>query len=186
MSEAHATSPDAACTRSAIALVDVSAVVVNHNGGDRVIRAVAALVGQRYPLSQVVVVDNASSDGSPGRISAAFPEVRIIDLGGNRGLSVARNAGLRAVSSRLVLLVDHDIYVEDTAVAAMVDAWQAERAAVVCPRVRLVPERDVVQAEGAAPYFLGTMALRHAYSPVAALDRQRMYVGGCIGACYLG
>jgi hypothetical protein len=46
------------------ASLGVSAVVVNHNGGDRVLRALRELFEQSYPLAQVVVVDNASTDGS--------------------------------------------------------------------------------------------------------------------------
>ncbi len=109
----------------------------------------------------------------------------MVEQGANLGPSIARNAGLRAVDSPLVLLVDHDTYVDDDTVIRMVEAYEAERPAVVCPRVRLVPERDVVQADGAAAYFLGTMVLRHGYRPLETLDRQRAVVGGCITACCL-
>ena len=163
----------------------VGAVVVNHDGGERVLRVVAALVGQRHPLAEVVVVDNQSSDGSPAQIRRQFPSVRVLDVGGNLGLSVARNIGLNSVDTPLILLLDHDVYVEDGTIGAMVEAWCAERPAVVCPRIRLIPERDIVQADGAAVHFLGTMILRHGYQPVATTLPRRSDVGGCIGACLL-
>jgi GT2 family glycosyltransferase len=159
--------------------------VVNHDGGDRVLRVVEALLRQRYPLAEVVVVDNQSNDGSPQRIRTQYPGVRVLDMGANRGLSVARNAGLRSVDTPLTLLVDHDVYVEDGAIAAMVEAYGDQRPAVICPRIRLIPERDVVQAEGAAVHFLGTMILRHAYQSVATTVARQSLVGGCIGACLL-
>jgi GT2 family glycosyltransferase len=43
----------------------------------------------------------------------------------------------------------------------------------------------VVQADGAAIHFLGTMILRHGYQPVATTTTERSVVGGCIGACML-
>jgi GT2 family glycosyltransferase len=177
--------PDDATSEGRSRPLEVSAVVVNHNGGDRVLRALRELFEQSYPLAQVVVVDNASTDDSAARIRGTFAGARVVDMGGNLGLSAARNAGLRCVDSPLVLLLDHDIYVQRETVALMVEAYRAERPAVVCPRIRLVPELDVVQADGAAIYFLGTMRLRHGYRPVAALHQQRAFVDGCIGACYL-
>jgi GT2 family glycosyltransferase len=171
--------------RGATAPVAVSAVVINHNGGERVLRVLRALLEQSYPLGQLVVIDNASTDGSAARIRGTFPAVRVVDMGGNLGPCAARNAGLHSVDSPLVLLVDHDIYVGRETVALMVEAYQAERPTIVCPRVRLVPERDVVQTDGAGVYFLGTLRLRNGFQPVATLDRQRAFVGACISACYL-
>ena len=90
----------------------VSAVVINYNGGDRTIRCLEALTGQTRSLDHIVVVDNGSSDGGPERLRDRFPEVEVIELGENRGLPAARNIGLAAVGSDLVLLTDNDIYLE--------------------------------------------------------------------------
>jgi hypothetical protein len=163
----------------------VAAVVVNYNGGERVLRVVEALLRQSYPLADFVVVDNASTDGSPERVRQRFPQVRVLVQEDNKGLSTARNVGLRAVQAPLVLLLDHDVYVEPCAIREMVQAYLAEAPAVVCPRVRLLPERDIVQAEGAAVHFLGMMILRHDFAPVNEVPRERAIVDGCIGACML-
>ena len=163
----------------------VSAVVINYNGGDRTLRCLDALTRQTTPLDQVVVVDNGSEDGSPGRIRDRFAEVEVIELGENRGLPAARNVGLDAIRSDLVLLVDSDIYLEPDALHRLVSAQTETGATVVCPRIRLIPERDVVQADGAAAHFVGTMVLRHAYTDVDEAPAERADVGGCIGACYL-
>ena len=160
-------------------------MVVNHNGGERVLRALAALTHQRHPLTEIVVVDNASTDGSVAQIRARFPSVRIVMPGGNAGLATARNLGLQTARTPLVLLVDHDIYVEDDALAAMVRAYAAWRPTVVCPRIRLVPERDIIQMEGASTHFVGTMILRHGYQRVDATSARPAYVDGCAGACML-
>jgi GT2 family glycosyltransferase len=163
----------------------VSAVVINFNGGGRTLQCLEALHRQSMPLHRVIVVDNGSTDGSPADIRGRFGEVEVIELGENRGLPAARNVGLRAAASDLVLLVDSDIYLEPDALDRLVSAQGDTGATVVCPRIRLIPERDVVQADGAAPHFIGTMALRHAYTDVELLPEDRAHVGGCIGACYL-
>jgi GT2 family glycosyltransferase len=67
----------------------------------------------------------------------------------------------------------------------MVCAFEAHRPTVVCPRIRLIPEREVVQADGAELHFLGTMILRHGNQYVDRTPAVPGYVEGCIGACML-
>lgn len=163
----------------------VGAVVINYNGGHRILNCLEALRRQTVPLCRIVVVDNGSGDGTPESIRERFAEVEVIELGENRGLPAARNVGLAAVGSDLVLLADSDIYLEPDALERLVSAQGETGVAVVCPRIRLIPERDVVQADGAATHFVGTMVLLHAYTDVERVPTERRGVGGCIGACYL-
>lgn len=163
----------------------ISAVVVNFNGGTRTLNCLDALMRQTWPLLRVVVVDNGSEDGSPRQIKNRFHDVEILELGENRGLPAARNIGLSHVTSDLVLLLDNDVYPEPDCLERLVAAWAETRPTVVCPRIRLIPERDVVQADGAAVHFVGTMILRHGYRPVAEVSAKRSAVDACIGACYL-
>jgi GT2 family glycosyltransferase len=169
----------------AVNQLSVGAVVVNFNGGERVLRALDALHRQQFRLADIIVVDNASDDGSPARIRAAFPQARLIELASNTGLSNARNVGLRALDTTLAFIVDHDIYAAESCVANMVRAYDAERPAVICPRIRLVPQREIVQVEGASPHFLGTLILRHGYRPVAGTPPVAQYVDGSPGGCML-
>ena len=165
----------------------ISAVVVSYNGGDRTLRTLAALRDQETPLAAVILVDNGSDDGTPARVREGFPEVQILAMGGNHGLPAARNVGLRHAATDLVLLLDHDVYAAPGCIArlaAHLDGADGSPA-VVCPRIRLVPERDTVQADGTEAHFLGTMTLRNGYRPLAELPSAPAEVGGCLGACML-
>lgn len=66
----------------------VLAVIVNYNGGHYIEAALASLVAQTLP-PDVLVIDNASTDGSVARLRARFPHVRIVETGENRGVVVA-------------------------------------------------------------------------------------------------
>jgi GT2 family glycosyltransferase len=105
----------------------VGAVVVNFNGGERIVRVLDALCCQQYPVADIVVVDNDSDDGSLAQIRAAFPKVRIIELGLNAGLPTARNVGLRALDTVLAFIVDHDIYADERCIGIMVRAYGGRR-----------------------------------------------------------
>lgn len=164
----------------------VAAVVINYNGGEKVLNTVQHLLDQDEPLTKIVVCDNASTDGSPAKLRERFPSIVVHDMPGNDGLPIARNTGLGLVDADLVFLVDADVYAQADTIVKMVDTYLAfDRPAVVCPRIRLIPETEIVQAEGAEAHFLGNMILRHAYTPAAELPDTAQEVGGCIGACYL-
>lgn len=165
--------------------VGVDGLVINHNGGDRLLRVVEALHAQSKPLKTIVVVDNGSSDGSLERLERAFPDVDLMPLGQNLGLPRARNLGLRRCSSELVLMTDHDIYVEPDCLGYLVRAEQETRAAVVVPRIRLLPETELVQADGASIHFVGALAVRHGSRPVGELRSERSEVKAWIGGCLL-
>lgn len=166
----------------------VAATVVNYNGGQRVLNTLASLVEQRFALESITVVDNGSTDGSPDAIEQRFPQVHVMRLGENRGLPAARNAVLAEATADRVVLVDADLLFEPDTIERLDEAMEQTGAAVVCPRVRLHPEREVVQADGAEAHFVGTMTLRHGHRPADSLDaaeNRRAEVGGCIGACML-
>jgi hypothetical protein len=163
----------------------VGAVIVNFNSGKRILAVLEALHRQSYPLLQIVVVDNASTDGSSALLREAFPSVTVIELKTNTGVSSARNVGLRALNTSLAFLMDHDIYPDEQCLAIMVRAHARERAQVICPRVLLLPEREIVQVEGASPHFLGTLILRHGFQPVHDTPAIAQSVAGAPGGCML-
>jgi GT2 family glycosyltransferase len=163
----------------------ISAVVVNYNGGDNILRCLRALEAQSIRLAAVIVVDNGSSDGSPHRIRSAFPAVRLIELGCNLGLTKARNIGIGEVTSELVLVLDDDVYVSHDCVARMIDAYRMERPVAVCPRIVFFPGPEIVQCDGADVHFAGVMTLRHMGRKQKDLPKTARSVGACIGACLL-
>jgi N-acetylglucosaminyl-diphospho-decaprenol L-rhamnosyltransferase len=84
-------------------------VVVNYNSGDGVRGCVESVVEHAGDVRfDVVVVDNASSDGSDRSVAEAFPEVLMVRNPTNRGFAAAANQGVMAVDSEFVMLVNPD------------------------------------------------------------------------------
>lgn len=96
----------------------VAAVVVNYNAGDALSGCVGSLLDEG--IEEIVVVDNASTDGSLSRLS---PEsgVRVITSERNLGYGAAANLGLRATSAPFVLVCNPDLVVRKGAVATLSD-----------------------------------------------------------------
>jgi len=77
------------------------------------------------------------------------------------------------------------VYLTKGALTSMVTAHFETGAAVICPRIILYPEIDIIHCDGAAIHFTGTLSLCHAYDPQVDHMPQRGFVNSFIGACLL-
>jgi len=114
----------------------VSVVVAVRNGERWLGRCLEALLAQSWPRErlEVVVVDDASSDGSRERASA-FP-VRLLALPARGGPYAARNAGVRAAGGELLAFTDSDCVPAKDWVERACAALAAQRADLVAGQVR--------------------------------------------------
>jgi N-acetylglucosaminyl-diphospho-decaprenol L-rhamnosyltransferase len=114
--------------------VGASAVVVNYNARDHLLECVRSLRGEG--VDEIVVVDNASSDGSDQALVASDPAVALIPAGRNLGFGAAANRGVRESSGRYVAIMNPDVVVEPGCLKALIEALEREpMMAVVGPRV---------------------------------------------------
>jgi len=96
--------------------------VVTFNTKELALALIADLVRELEPLegSQIVVVDNASSDGSADAIAAQFPDITLHRLPANIGFGAAVNRGAADAPTRWLLLANPDARIHDGAVAELV------------------------------------------------------------------
>lgn len=92
--------------------MNVVIVIPNYNSGPLVLRTVEAMLSQTTDQDtslEIVVVDDGSTDDSAGKIEQSFGNrISLIRLGRNQGRSTARNAGVSATKSDLIVFVDSD------------------------------------------------------------------------------
>lgn len=110
----------------------VSAIVVNWNGGEGVIDCIASLRAQTHPLHEIIVVDNASVDGSPERLAAAFPEVKMVRLPENVGFGAGVNRGAATASGEWLALLNNDAIADPEWLANMLAATRDDVGMVAC------------------------------------------------------
>jgi GT2 family glycosyltransferase len=70
---------------------------------------------------EIIVVDNASADGSPECVAQQFPHVRLIQTGANLGFAKANNVGIAASKGRYLCLVNSDVKVLEDCINRLVD-----------------------------------------------------------------
>jgi GT2 family glycosyltransferase len=103
--------------------VDLSVIIVNWNTRDLLRACLASLRTSlaASPLAaEVIVVDNASADGSAAMAAAEFPEVQLLANGENRNYAAGNNQGLRLATGEFQLLLNPDTEVPPGALEALV------------------------------------------------------------------
>lgn len=123
----------------------LSIVIVSFNSRDDLDRCLGTLATAppRIP-HEIVVVDNASSDGSADMVRAGWPGVQVVALSENAGFARANNAGIRRSSGELVLLLNSDTLVPPGTIDTLVARLGAHPAAAAAGP-RLVDGRGQVE-----------------------------------------
>ncbi len=102
---------------------DVLVVIVNYNGGGLLVRSVEAMKRQTFTDYRLIVVDNASSDGSIALLRNNHPEVEVLSAGANLGFAAANNLAVRSVqNSHWIALLNPDAFPAPDWLRHLVDA----------------------------------------------------------------
>src|SRR5579862_299710 len=131
----------------------ITILILNWNGKTDTLQCLESLGRLTYPCNEIVVVDNASGDDSVATIAARFPNVTVLQSGGNLGFAGGNNVGLRHVlasSSDFVLLLNNDTQVAPDLLERLLDVVAAHGDRTTVGAVTLSVERpEAVQFGGA-------------------------------------
>jgi N-acetylglucosaminyl-diphospho-decaprenol L-rhamnosyltransferase len=177
---------------------DLAVVIVNYNAGHYLSRAVrSAFECAGDAALEVVVVDNASADGSAGEAVEALPEARLIQNEENVGFARAVNQGIRATAAPFVLLLNPDAEILSGTLAGLLKvARDHRRAGAIGPIVRdpdggIYPSARKVPtlAEALGHSFLGPFKPQNRYSRAYTMaewdHRSERLVEWVSGSCVL-
>jgi N-acetylglucosaminyl-diphospho-decaprenol L-rhamnosyltransferase len=112
---------------------DVSVIVVNWNTCDLLAQCLASILDTRDTLDvEVLVVDNASSDGSQAMVRSRFPGVQLFENRENVGFARANNQAMALSRGRYALMINSDAIARPGAIQALVSLADTEpRAGIV-------------------------------------------------------
>lgn len=115
----------------------LSICIVNWNVSDLLNKCLSSIY--KYPPKcdfEVIVVDNASSDGSAAMIKAIFPRVKLIESKDNLGFSKGNNLAIKAAAGELILLLNPDTEVPAGSLDTLVDFIEKHKdAGVAAPKL---------------------------------------------------
>jgi GT2 family glycosyltransferase len=102
----------------------VSIIAVAHNARTDLARCFASIERWGGVALETILVDNASTDGTPDWVRDSHPAIRVVGLPENRGVA-AREQGLQAARAPLAIFLDSDAELTEGALPAMVEAMNA-------------------------------------------------------------
>ncbi|MDE2636455.1 MAG: glycosyltransferase family 2 protein [Chloroflexota bacterium] len=126
-----------------------SVIIPNWNGKRFLDVCLDALRDQTIDDIEIILVDNASADGSQDFVRAEYPEVRLIALEENRGFTGACNIGMDAATGAYIALLNNDTEVERDWAEQVANAFAAHpHAGIVASKMLLFDRRNRLHTAG--------------------------------------
>lgn len=162
----------------------LTVIIPNWNGAHHLPGCLNSLRRQAFRDFQVIVVDNASTDGSRELLARDYPEVCVLPLPENRGFAGACNAGIRASQSDLVVLLNNDTEADSGWLAAIVDAFQRHpEVGIIASKMLLFDRRKVFHTAGDFYRVDGVPGNRGVWEEdVGQYDREEYVFSACGGS----
>lgn len=115
-------------------MLDLSIIIVNTNNRKILEECLGSIYKNTRKINfEIIVTDNASTDGSQQMIKTQFPKVKLIENRENAGFSRASNQGLRLYQGRYAMLLNNDTAVKDRALDRMIEWMDNNPPAGACP-----------------------------------------------------
>lgn len=162
----------------------LSVIIPNWNGVRHLPICLGSLRRQTYPCLEVILVDNASTDESVALVQRDYPEVIVVQLGGNLGLTGGINQGIQVARGEIIAPLNNDTEVipgwAEALVTALLDHPEAGMAA---SKMLLFHRRDTLHSAGDAYGLDGIPVNRGVWQKdEGQFDDDEYIWGGCGGA----
>ncbi|MCY4145325.1 MAG: glycosyltransferase family 2 protein [Chloroflexi bacterium] len=127
----------------------LSVIIPNWNGKHYLGPCLASLRAQTQSNIEIIIVDNASTDGSQRFVKAGYSDLRLIELPQNLGFTGACNRGMRAAAGEFVALLNNDTEADKNWAAEVIKALDEKPAAgIVACKMRMHDQRERLHTAG--------------------------------------
>lgn len=109
----------------------ISVIIPSHNRARLLPRCLDSVLAQTRPPDEIIIVDDGSTDGTAALVAERYPDVRLMAQP-NRGVSAARNAGVRGARGDWLAFLDSD------------DAWLPAKLERQCQTIEKDPEQQAL------------------------------------------
>jgi GT2 family glycosyltransferase len=166
----------------------VSAIVVNHRRPELLARCLSSLAVSLEAAGEgeLIVVDNASRDGSSEMVRERFPAARLIELPDNLGFAGAVTRGLDVARGGWVLLLNNDAVIEAGGVRELLRVGEsAPEVGSVAALMCFADAPEVINSAGIGVDRLGVAYDRRLGEPIGASETEPVEVFGASGGAAL-
>ncbi len=111
----------------------LSVIIPNYNSSQTILTTIESIIAQNYPVTEIIVVDDASTDDSVELIRHTYSKTKIIANSRNHGAAYSRNVGIANAKGDLVLFVDSDVSLGKGLISTLIT--NVSRADILYPRI---------------------------------------------------
>ena len=133
----------------------VAIVILNWNGEQMLRRFLPSVIEHTSGIADIIVADNASTDGSMRMLGSDFPTVRTVVLDKNYGFAGGYNRALREVDNEYYMLLNSDVEVTDGWMDTLLDFMDAHPEVAACqPKLLAEHDREMFEYAGGSGGYL--------------------------------
>lgn len=128
-----------------------SVVVLNYNGGSIIEPCLSSVLKSDYPDFEVILVDNASTDGSVELAEKLFgsdPRLKVVRNSENLFYTGGNNAGINSAKGEYILILNNDTEIERDCLSELALALQDEKTGAAQPKILIHAEASVIDNTG--------------------------------------
>lgn len=134
--------------------IDLSVVIVNWNTKDLLVPCLDSLSAQKSAYKiEVIVVDNASDDGSAEIVNEKYPHVILIRNATNLGFGIANNTGMKQSRGRYICLLNSDVRVMPDCLQSLVNFMEQNKSIGISSPLTLSPDMNIQDTCRKLPTF---------------------------------
>jgi GT2 family glycosyltransferase len=169
--------------------VETSVILVSYNSRTDLLRGLPGVLATLGPTDEVIVVDNASTDGSAAAVAAGFPQVRLLCNATNAGFAAAHNAGAAVARGRYLVGLNPDTVVTAGWLAALIAPLRGPATGrpvgLTTARILRLEPAGRINTCGNTMHYTGLTVCRGLDRPAAARElAQPCDVPAVSGACF--
>ena len=163
--------------------MDVTIIIPNYNGKHFMKPCLDSLEHQTFTRFKILVVDNASTDGSLAYMKEHYPDIKVIALHKNYGFSKAVNVGIRHADTPYVILLNNDTTVDPHYIEEMVKAIsRSPRIFSVSSKMIQMYHPELIDSAGDLYTLIGWGICRGSGRPITNYNEPSRVFTACAGA----
>jgi GT2 family glycosyltransferase len=133
-----------------------SIIILNYNGKEFLERCLSSVLNTNYPNFEVILVDNASTDGSVEFVKKNFPSVKVIANKVNLHFTGGNNIGIKAARGEYIVLLNNDTEVHPNWLSEIVKVMEIDPSVGLCQcKLLFMDNREEIDSTGGFINYLG-------------------------------
>lgn len=167
-----------------IVAMNTSIIIVTYNSASDILQCLTSLFATTGTLDEVIVYDNASSDGTQDLIRSSFPQAKLFEGSINIGFAAACNYGAQNSNSEFLAFINPDTIVESEWLLPLIEILNSDpTVGAVTPQIVFADQPEIVNTCGNQVHFSGITYCRGLGTPVS--ERRSVEVGAISGAAFV-